>query len=211
VRRLEESSMNRALLLTAVMGLGTWAGCTEATRVTAQQQRVIQDTDPDEVLTAAAAILQREFGRVTIDRAARRITTVPVEYTTQRESGTARDLYRGRSTMRRVAQFDVGRNAGQTVARIRVDIERRDTERQAMIQPRAYRLSDDPGQETPIDADAATSSRQNAVWTRVRRDRTLERELLDELRDQFARLAAPSEQPPSTAPAAMTAPTQKEE
>jgi hypothetical protein len=69
------------------------------------------------VLTAAAGILQREFGKIKIDRAARRITTVPVEFTTERESGTVRDLYRGRSTMRRVAQFDVGRSAGQTVAR----------------------------------------------------------------------------------------------
>ncbi len=203
--------MNRVLLLAAILGLSIWAGCTEATLVTAQQQRVLQDTDPDEVLTAAASILQREFGRITVDRAARRITTVPVEYTTQRESGTARDLYRGRSTMRRVAQLDVGRSGGQTVARLRVDIERRDTERQAMIQPRAYRLSDDPGQETPIDADAATSAQQNAVWTRVRRDRTLERELLDELRDQFARLSAPPEQSPSTAPAAPARPTQREE
>jgi hypothetical protein len=127
--------MKRILLLAAMLGLGVWAGCSEAARVTAQQQRVLENASPDEVLAAAAGILQREFGRITIDRAARRITTVPVEYTTQRESGTVRDLYRGRSTMRRVAQFDVGRAAGQTVARLRVDIERRDTERQAMIQP----------------------------------------------------------------------------
>jgi hypothetical protein len=76
-----------------------------------------------------------------------------------------------------------------TTARLRVDIERRDTERQALMQPRSYRLGDTPGQETPIEADAATTSEQNTVWTRVRRDRKLERALLDELRDQFARLA----------------------
>jgi hypothetical protein len=164
------------------------------------------------VLDAAAVILQRDFGRVKVDRAARRITTAPVEFTTERESGTVRDLYRGRSTMRRVAQFDVGRSGGQTVARLRVDVERRDTERQVLMQPRPYRLSDDPGQETPIDVDAATTAQQNTVWTRVRRDRTLERALLDELREQFARLTVQPEEteaavpagqaPPASAPAA---------
>jgi hypothetical protein len=195
--------MNRVLIVAAGLAVAAFAGCTETVHVdTQQQQRVVEGTDPDEVLTAAASILQREFGRVQIDRVARRITTAPVEFTTQKDSGTARDLYRGRSTMRRVAQFDVGRTGGQMVARLRVDVERRDTERQSVMQPRVYRLSDDPGQQTPIDEDAATTAQQNAVWTRVRRDRTLERALLDELRDQLARASAPAEGAEPPAPAA---------
>jgi hypothetical protein len=196
--------MNRVLLVVVVLAAALWAGCSETARVSVQQQRVIQGADPDAVLDAATVVLQREFGRVKVDRAARHITTAPVEFATERESGTARDLYRGRSTMRRVAQFDVGRNGGQTVARLRVDVERRDTERQAMMQPRPNRLSDNPGQETPIDVDAATSAQQNTVWTLVRRDRTLERALLDELREQFARLTVPAEdtEAPPPAPAA---------
>jgi hypothetical protein len=180
--------------------LAVLAGCAEVGSVEALQQRVISDADPDQVLTAAAAILQREFGRVKVDRAARRITTSPVEYTTERESGTARDLYRGRTIMRRSALFSVGRSGGATVARLRVDVERRDTERQAMFMPRTHRLSDNPGQETPIEADAATSQEQNTVWTRVRRDHRLERTLLDELRDYFARIAGETPALPSAGP-----------
>ncbi len=199
--------MKFGLSLVALSALAALAGCAETARVEAQQQRVIQNAEPDEVLAAAAAILQREFGRVKVDRAAHRITTAPVEFTTERESGTARDLYRGRSTMRRVGYLDVSRSGGQTVARLRVDVERRDTERQAVMRPRAYRLSDDPGQETPLETDAATTAQQNTVWTRVRRDRTLERALLDELREQFTRLSVEAENSAAVTPPAGSKPT----
>jgi len=195
-------------LLPVVVGLG---GCSEMRSVDTLQERVITDATPDQVLTAAASLLQREFGRIKVDAVGQRIDTAPAEFTTQRESGTVRDLYRGRSTMRRIAHFSVGRSHGQTVARLRVDLERRDTERQVVMQPRGYRLSDTPGQETPIDADAATSQEQNMVWTRVRRDRKLERALLEELQEQFARLSSepeaaevaepPTAQPPTGVPA----------
>ena len=127
--------MSRVMIWLCLPVLWPLAGCMDSATVEAEQQRVIRDADAGEVLTAAAAILQREFGRVKVDRAAGRITTSPVEFSTERESGTARDLYRGRSTMRRIAQFGVGAAGGQTVARLRVDIERRDTERQTVMQP----------------------------------------------------------------------------
>lgn len=203
--------MSRWMLVLMLPVPAILLGCADAGTVEAHAQRVIPSADPDQVLTAATAILQREFGRVRVEPAARRIVTGPAEFTTERESGTARDLVRGRSTMRRQALFSVDRSGGQTVAHLRIDVERRDTERQAVFRPQTHRLSDSPGQETPIFADAATTSEQNTVWTRVRRDRALERALLDELREQFARLtvtgdemiepgALPTEPPPPESP-----------
>jgi hypothetical protein len=205
--------MSRSLLLVAlVVGLiaGT-SGCAVGSGTPeSMPQRVIQAAVPDEVLAAAAQLLKREFGRVRIERGSRVIDAGPLEYTTERDSGTARDLVGGRSTMRRVANFGVSQVGGNTLARLRVDLERRDTERQMLMRPHAYRLSDNPGQETPLDADAATSSQQNTVWTRVRRDRALERALLDELREQFAarelETAPAPEVPSGTPPAPATAP-----
>lgn len=200
--------MSRVMIVMSLLALAGVAGCTAPGTVQVQEQRVIQDADPDQVLSAAAVILQREFGRVAVDRSARHVTTAPVEFTTERESGTARDLYRGRSTMRRKAELSVGRSGGATVVRLQIDVERRDTARQTVMQPRGHRISDNPGEETPIDADAATTSEQNTVWTKVRRDRTLERALLDELREQFARLATPAGGPESGTPRGNTsAPT----
>ncbi len=162
------------------------SGCTSS-RLSAYQERVIVDADADVVLQRAAVMLQREFGRLQVDPRSHRITTAPYEYTTERESGTARDLYRGRSTMRRTASFEVGTRQEHPIARLRIEVERRDTERQAVMQPRGYRLSDAPGHETPIYADAATTEAQNVVWTFVRRDTRLERALLEELREFFKR------------------------
>jgi hypothetical protein len=185
-------------VLPVLIGLG---GCAEGTTtVGVPRERAIRDVDPDRVLTEAAVILQREFGRVHVDRAARRIMTVPVEYTTERESGTARDLVRGRSVMRRTANFNVGQRGGAAIARLQIDIERKDTERQTVMQPRGHRLGDTPGEETPIDRDAATSERQNTVWTQVRRDTKLETALLAELQDRCARLTADSEPAQTGAP-----------
>ena len=186
--------------------LAAAAGCSETGGVRMRQQEwALEDAEPDAVLAEGTTILQREFGRVKVDRAARRIVTAPVEFTTGRESGTARDLYGGQSTMRRVAEFSVGRRGGTTVARLRVDVQRRDTVQRAVVQPEGYRLSDAPGHETPVDRDAATTTEQNTVWTQVRRDTRLERQLLEELRERFAR--GDGGQEPASAPA--TAPVGK--
>ena len=165
------------------------SGCSQRSGLTGQQARVIQASDADEVLAAAATLLRREFGRVHIDAEDRTIVTEPAAYDTTRESGTARDLYRGRSTMRRVAHFSVEKRGDATIARLRIDIERQDTERMRGFQPETTRISDSPAY-TPIDRDAATTERQNTVWSFVRRDQRLERSLLAELQERFAPPAA---------------------
>ena len=166
----------------------TLSGCGRELEMTQQQSRVVAATDADQVLLVAADILRREFGRVRVDRVAGVVESAPVEFNTTRESGTARDLYRGRSTMRRAACLSVGERGGAVVARLRIDIERQDTAR-ALAQPPTQRVSDQPAY-TPIERDAATTERQNTLWTKVRRDRRLERALLEELCEEFAPPAA---------------------
>ncbi len=182
-----------------LIGLTLPAGCTAPGPTDPMQERIIPGAGPDEVLAAAAGVLQREFNRVRVDRSARRIEAGPTEFTTQKESGTARDLYGGRSTMRRKASLNIGPAAGGTMVRLRVDVERRDTERQIFLAPQATRLSDRPSDEPSFATEAATTDEQRAVWTRVRRDRALERALLEELREQFAPHPVSSESAPGAA------------
>ena len=185
--------MNRTGLFMVLLVLAGLTSCAETEGVRAyQQQRVIEGAEPEAVLAEAATILRREFGRVRLELPGRRLVTTPAEFTTNRESGTARDIYRGRTTMRRTATFDVGRRGGATVAWLRIDVERLDTVRQRVMHPRGHRISDTPGSETPIDRDAATTEEQNTVWTHVRRDRSLERTLLEELRERFVPVSAES-------------------
>ncbi len=182
--------------LTLVMALSYLTGCTQGLETRSSHSRIIPAASPDEVFRAAQVILRREFGRLTIDAQARRVVSQPVEYRTSSGSGTARDLYGGRSTMRRIAHFAVAPREDGAIARLRIEVERQDTTRQEAFQPDRHRLSDAPSQ-TPIERDAATSTRQNTVWTFVTRDRRFERELLAELQEQFA---PPPEEAEATQP-----------
>lgn len=179
----------------------TLFGCSQGIEKQQYYSRIISGAEPAEVFVGAQAILRREFGPLKVESESMRLTSRPIEFRTSSDSGTARDLYGGRSTMRRTAYFVASSRGGEAVARLRIEIERQDTARQEAFQPdRDRRLGDAPSQ-TPIERDAATSSDQNAVWTYVKRDRRLERELLAELQEQFA-------PPPGDAPSSDSAGTQ---
>ncbi|MFH1748567.1 MAG: hypothetical protein ABIG44_16150 [Planctomycetota bacterium] len=178
-------SLRVVLGLVPLLALMVLTGCARDAALTAQQSRVIASNDPDHVLLGAAGILRRELGRVHLDMQNHSITTDPVEYTTDRESGTARDLYHGRSTMRRQARCSVRPRGSEVVVQLRIDIERRDTARTESMQSNAGRFTDSPSY-TPIERDAATTTRQNTVWTFIKRDRRLERAILAELSEQYA-------------------------
>jgi hypothetical protein len=194
--------MRTLLSLSAAIGLTLLVGCESPQRSNIAagglEQRALGNAAPDAVLIEAAAILKREFGRAKINPEMRSIETGYYEYSTSRESGTSRDLVGGRSQMRRKATFVVGSRGETTVARLRIDVERRDSEQQSVLQPRGARFGDSPGQESAIDRDAATTTSQNVVWTPVRRDYQLEKQLLAELQEKFTRLAAEDEAPPAS-------------
>lgn len=148
------------------------------------QSRMIPDADPDSVARAAEVVLRREFGRLASESTRRRLLTEPHVYSTTSDSGAARDLYRGPSTLRSIATLLVTSRDSGSLTQVRVDVEREDTARSEAFQPESYRLSDAPSR-TALERDAATSTRQNTVWTFVKRDRKLERAILDEIADRL--------------------------
>ena len=175
--------MRRYGVLAVVVLLPLW-GCTAGVEAPEYQSLVIDPAPRDVALRAALLVLERDFGRVRAVPAERGLRSDWAEFTTARESGTARDLYGGRSQMRRMARLVIDTPGGRTVARLRIDVQRRDTARRAAMRPATGRFGDTtPG--TPIDEDAALTDAQSEVWTPVRRDTGLERALLEELRDMF--------------------------
>ncbi|TWT46105.1 hypothetical protein RAS1_25520 [Phycisphaerae bacterium RAS1] len=189
------ASRRGAWLAFALLVLPPLAGCgTDATlEPEPYQTGLVESAGNDQVLAAAATILRREFGRLEqLDARAGRIVTAPAEFDTRNESGTARDFRGGSSRMRRVATLTLAPRAAGTLARLRIDIERQDTTRATQQQTPTGRFDDYPSSGTAIERDAATSDRQNSVWTRVRRDRNLERELLSELLAEFAPPESPA-------------------
>ena len=203
------------VILAATLIASLTCGCQDPARsVSGLQERAITGGDTDAVLAEAAVVLRREFGRVRVNPSNHSIETAYVEFSAAHDTGAARELVGAKSLMRRRAFFMLGQRGETIVARLRVEVERRDSEQQSITHPRGARLSDSPGQESAIDRDAATTTEQNSVWTLVRRDTPLERQLLQELQEKFTRLAAerdaesaPPPAPPA-APAAPAAPTQ---
>ncbi len=189
----------RAVVFALGAMVSVLTACGPQAEIGVQQSRIIATSDTDRAMAAAANILRREFGRVHVQPEARTIDTEPMEYRTTSQSGTARDLYRGSSSMRRVAHFSLGRRGEQVVARLRIDVERQDTAKVRSAPPLTGGRYEESTAETPIQRDAATTDRQNTVWTFVRRDSRLERELLQELEDQFA-AAVPAEGTPASQP-----------
>jgi hypothetical protein len=206
-RMLRRWTASVACPVVALLAGGCAAGM-DANRATT---RVVEGADVAEVLDVAQRVLQREFGRVRVDRTSGRISTDPVEFRTVSESGTPRDLVRAPSTMRRTGVLTAARSQNGALVRLRIDVERQDTQRRETLppeHPQGQRLSDSPA-HTPIDRDAATTGGQNTAWTIVRRDTALERSLLDEVLEWFAREgevaepdAAPATAQPAAAPAA---------
>jgi hypothetical protein len=149
------------------------------------QTRVFAQASPDAVFADGILVLRSEFQRLNIDRELRKAVSAPVEFRTASDTGTAPNPLRARDSLRRIATFSVSKRADGAVARLRIDIERKDTEHQQVRQYQGSRLSDTPS-HTAIDRDAATTQTQNTVWTPIRRDRALERALLDELQERIA-------------------------
>lgn len=160
-----------------------FAGCASPSRA---KQGIAVDASPAEILAAAEAMLEREFGPVTVDRGRMMIQSTPREYSVSADSGTVRDLYGGSSRLRRTAFFQLDARGPTPIAKLRIDVERNDTDRYALVATQREREISETVSHTPIEFDAATSAEQNEIWTALRRDRLLERKLLDQLRRQVA-------------------------
>lgn len=183
-------------LLGAVLILVTGAamGCEGPAPRERFTSRTLDTADQPEVLQAAEAIFTREFGRVRVDRARGRIESEPLEYQAQRDTGAMRELVGGESTLRRIGTCVVQREGDAVIARVRVDVQRRDTERRE-VQTSVMAMQGDRLTDRPQDVERGreVSTGQQEVWTPVRRDDALERAILEELRNQFAPAQAATE------------------
>ncbi|MGE3182054.1 MAG: hypothetical protein AB7N71_10515 [Phycisphaerae bacterium] len=177
----------RTFAFVVVLTLPAWAGCKSAESNLTYSSRVMASGSADRVFAAGRDVLLAEFARLeSVDARARQAQTAPQAYRTRTESGTARDVRRGQSEMRRIASLLVNERDTEVVARVRVEIERQDVARTQQLQRSPVRISDYPGDETALDRDAATDNAQNSVWTFVRRDQEMENELLRKIALAFS-------------------------
>lgn len=184
--------MNARWMVLLTMGSAMAAGgCQEGNARTQYQSRLIP-ADPPSVSAALEQLMSREFRVVERSDRGQRLQGAPVEYSAA-SGGRVNDLAGVPSRLRRSGEARLVGRGGQTYVQIRVDVEREDAGRGVVFAPAEWRTTDSPAHFTAVERDAATTDQQNAVWTKFRRDRTMERALLDELSAMFA--TPPESQP----------------
>jgi len=124
------------------------------------------------------------------------ITTHPVEFEERGGTGRFRDAALNfPNRMRRKAIVRVTQTGNQASVDCVVIKERLDTPDYRVFA--MNREFDDVNNQTPIENEAATSSRQNEVWTEVGRDHSMERQILNVVRDKIHGETSPAPPPQS--------------
>lgn len=153
-------------------------GCqSPATGMSGYNVRRLADTETTHVFNAARQTLEGygfSIRRADIDRGW--LVTHPAR-PHDLETAATRDVFGREADERRVATIRILPDPAGSVVYCKVEIQQpyRDEFR---LYADAHRASDTLS-DTPIDRDAATTDEQNTVWRTLRRDRDLERSLLD--------------------------------
>jgi hypothetical protein len=181
-----------AMLLTLglVSGCDPAPGVTDVPRANWSRQRMA-DADGGRAFDAAQYALRQWFTIDVADRSEGLLTTVPAEYDERGGTGRIRDTaIKYPNRMRRRATVRVQGDGAEVSVDCVVIRERLDT-----ADMRVFRLNrqfDDVGNETPIEQEAGSSAGQNEVWTDVGRDRSLERQILDVVRERLGSQTQPA-------------------
>lgn len=184
---------------------GIWAlaaltGCSEmggsdigGERTEGWSQAVLANVPCGEAFDAGVHAMRQWFRLEDVSPGDGVVRSTLAEYDQKGGTGRIRDAAIGyRNRMRHRATLIVTGQGAGSVAKCMVSVERLDTADHRVFRDQE-RFQDYPT-ETPIDRDAGISASQDQVWTPMPRDRKLEQEILEVLRNR----AAPS---PQSAPA----------
>lgn len=148
----------------------------------------------DEAFRAAREVFSQYFPVESVDEDALRLRSRPVEIATgDGGASQVREVLGTRSRRRQVAEMQVTPRGGDVVVSCRVRTERLDTTQQRAFRPQAG--DDRPANNAPFDAEAGATAHQRESWTPIGRDRQLERQVLDSVRERLQPVAAPSTAP----------------
>ena len=166
-----------------------FAGCADRPRLEPEQFRSMPmgEASYKTAFATSLNVMREYFSIGRTDDAIGRIEARP-EMFNKTEPGTRlSEQHTAEKPYRRTAVLKVRSNEGEIWADIRVQEERRDT--RAYRQFSRLRAPDDNFVSTPIDEETATDVEEEEVWTVVRQDRALEREILMRIHDRLAAAA----------------------
>ncbi|NLX05571.1 MAG: hypothetical protein GXY33_10545 [Phycisphaerae bacterium] len=187
--------MTRTAALLALLLLIT-AGCAEQQTPVPRERgslAVFETAGPDEVFTAAERAIRGPYDLAEVDRTTQFLRTVPQEFRGREGQERIGDrILPGENLYRKVVTIHVDQTGtGQTVASVRVEVQRFDT---PAVRAFAYQRerTDYPAEQSAL-RDATVDAEQRNVWTTVTRDRQEEERILQEIRA----LAAPETTQPT--------------
>ncbi|GEM_PF-1891976 len=130
----------------------------------------------ERAFTACEKVMRSEFGQLNANQELSVIESKPQIYEGERPGLT-------KKPMRRVATLRLGQKHGQWWAYLEIRIERHDTQTyQAFGYQRSGR---EYGAPTPMESSSGGTVSRRQVWTKVRRQRDLENQMLARIRDEL--------------------------
>lgn len=132
--------------------------------------------DYERAFPACEKVMRGEFGQITANKEMSVIEAKPQLFEGERPGF-------GKAPMRRVATLRLGQKHSQWWAYLEIRIERYDTQTyQAFDYQRSGR---EYGVPTPMESRTSGAASRRQVWTKVRRQRSLENQLLARIRDEL--------------------------
>lgn len=132
--------------------------------------------DYDRAFEACEKVMRSEFGSLTCNRDMMLIESKPHRYYSERSRLSE-------PPMRRVAKLRLGERHSQWWAYLEICIERQETQvYQAFDYQRSGR---DFGTLTPMESSSHEVASRREVWTKVRRQRSLETQMLAQIRQEL--------------------------
>ncbi len=185
------------LLVALVSGCDAAAGPTRAPRQSAADFAIVRvpAATVSEVRPAAMQVFKQYFrldNEASTGGVLRSRATETDEHGDREQTGV-REVLSGRGNRRRqMAELHVIADGPGVVLRCQVQVQRLETvEREAFAPTRSG--DDRPSEATPLGRSSSTEARTAHEWKNVGRDRQLEREILDQVRERIG--ASPDSRP----------------
>jgi hypothetical protein len=181
------------VVLGVLLNLATFVGCSESRSSSAISRGKTADwsqirlasTPPRAAYDAAVYAITQWFRLGETDPEQGLVQSVPSEYEQKGGTGRIRDSAIGyRNRMRRTGMVVVQEYDGGCIVKCKVAVQRLDTADHRVF--RSNQQFEDVPNQTPIQEEAGVSPRQDQVWTDMPRDRGLERQILDVIRNRIS-------------------------
>lgn len=154
----------------------------------------LQGVAKDQAFAEAKRVFRQYFAVESTDEEEMTIRSRPAEVDARGQTSEVRDVLGATPNRRRqIAEMQVSARGNDVTLSCHVRLQRLDTSQKRAFRPQTG--DDRPSHNMPLSDDAGTTAAQRESWTNIGRDRRLERQVLDAVRDRLQPQTAPATAP----------------